>query len=130
MNSAIHEDAGIYHNKASPLHDLIANIPRSGPPVPEKNEVGKKRAERVSRELPVNLGNASGTTRNLSATGVFFETDATYPLLSSSMRFEMEFDTPDGRVLVKCLGEIVRLEPRNQKVGVAVKIIESLVEPI
>lgn len=128
----IREDAALLNNKASYAYDLIARISRDCFPVTDKNDAGKKRAERVSWKSPVNLGFARGITRDISASGVFFETDAdaTCPLLSSWMRFEVELDTPDCKILLKYLGEVVRVEPRNKKMGVAVRIIESSAEPV
>lgn len=83
--------------------------------------------ERVTVALPVNLGTATGTTRDVSATGVYFEVDATYAL-GSGMDFEVELDTPGGPMRMKCRGEIVRIEPQGRRVGVAVKITESKLE--
>ena len=112
------------------FYGLIAKIRRDRSPVTHKNNVGEKRAERLFWKLPVNLGFASGTTHDISASGVFFETDATCQLLSSWMRFDVELDTPNGRILMKYLGEIVRIEPRNKKVGVAMRIIDSSAESV
>lgn len=86
-----------------------------------------RRSERVPTELPVDLGTAKGTTRDVSATGIFFETDASYRF-GSSISFAVELDTPAGKMLMKCQGEIVRIEPRLERVGVAVKITESKLE--
>ena len=83
--------------------------------------------ERVRAALPVNLGNASGTTRDVSASGIFFETDAAYAI-GNSIRFSVDLDTPGGRMVLKCSGEIVRLEPQDERVGVAVQITESHLE--
>ncbi|OGA22818.1 MAG: hypothetical protein A3H34_04555 [Betaproteobacteria bacterium RIFCSPLOWO2_02_FULL_67_19] len=83
--------------------------------------------ERVRAALPVKLGNASGITRDVSASGIFFETDAAYAI-GNSIRFAVDLDTPGGRVALKCSGEIVRLEPRDGRIGVAVHIIESRLE--
>lgn len=128
-DSTIREDADLLNNKASYVYDLLARISRDRTPVADKNNVGKIRAERVSWKSPVNLGFAKGVTRDISTSGVFFETDTNFLRLSSWMRFELELDTPDGRILLTCLGEIVRLEPCDKKVGVAVRIIESSAEP-
>ncbi|MGQ0523739.1 MAG: PilZ domain-containing protein [Betaproteobacteria bacterium] len=89
----------------------------------------KRRDERVFTALPVDLGNASGLTRDVSASGVFFEIDASYRL-GSTIEFAVELETPGGKMLLKCEGEIVRIEPRGARVGVAVKIVESSLEPL
>jgi len=39
-------------------------------------------------------------------------------------------DTPGGKMMLKCHASIVRIEPRGKRVGVAVKITESTLEPV
>ena len=89
----------------------------------------KRRNERILTALPVDLGTATATTRDVSASGVFFEIDASYAL-DSEIEFTVELDTPGGKMMLKCEGEIVRIEPRGTQVGVAVKITESAIEPV
>ena len=89
----------------------------------------QRREERVSSVLPVDLGTATGVTRDISASGVYFETDASYAF-GSDISFRLELDTPEGRKVLRCRGSIVRIEPRNERVGVAVKITESVTEAL
>ena len=86
-----------------------------------------RKEERVSTALPVDLGGAKGVTQDVSASGIFFETDADYAP-GHAISFAVELDTPGGRMRLKCEGEIVRVEPRNGRVGVAVKITQSVLE--
>lgn len=88
----------------------------------------KRREERVCTALPVDLGTATGITRDVSASGIFFETDASFTA-GSAIDFTMEFDTPGGRMILKCRGSIVRTEAHDSRLGVAVKITESTMEP-
>lgn len=88
----------------------------------------KRMEERVSTELPVDLGTAKGATRDVSASGIFFETDAAYAV-GNEIDLTVEFDTPGGKMMLKAHGNIVRIEHRDAKVGVAVKITESTMEP-
>lgn len=74
--------------------------------------------------LPVNIGIARGVTRDVSASGVFFETSATLDI-GSAISFTVEFDAPSGKMELKCSGVIVRTETHEDGVGVAVKITES-----
>jgi Tfp pilus assembly protein PilZ len=87
----------------------------------------KRREERVVTEVPVDLGGTKGITRNVSASGIFLEIDAGYAL-GSSMAFEVELNTPGGKMRLKGKGSIVRVEPRDKKAGVAMKITESTLE--
>jgi len=95
------------------------------------NDPDKRKEERVPATLPVNVGTAAGTAagivRDVSASGIFFEIDADYTL-GSPISFAVKLDTPSGCMNLKCLGEIVRIEPRDSRVGVGVKIRESTME--
>lgn len=89
----------------------------------------KRREERILAALPVDLRTATGVTRDVSATGMYFETDAVYAR-GSEIRFTVEFDTPGGKMRLNCNGEIVRIEPHDTQAGLAVKIIDSMLEPV
>ena len=82
----------------------------------------KRKGERVSAALPVAVGGVPGTARDVSATGIFFETDASYRI-GSPVDLALDLDTPWGKVMFKCAGKIVRVEQRDKKVGVAVRFI-------
>jgi PilZ domain-containing protein len=92
-----------------------------------ENNHDKRKEERVSAALPVNVGSTAGIARDVSASGIFFEIDADYTL-GSSISFAVKLDTPSGYMNLKCRGDIVRIEPRDSKVGVGVKIRESTME--
>lgn len=130
MKEDVREGAGSSDKDASGMCGLISKIrdDRSPAIAPVRSGPGARTEERIVCGLPVDLGIATGVTRDISASGVFFETEATYPL-SSSIQFEMKLDTLQDNILVKCRGDIVRVEPRNKQVGVAVKITEAQVEP-
>ena len=89
----------------------------------------KRKEERIPSDLPVSLGNAEGVTHNISASGVYFVTNASY-LLGNQINFTVEFDSPGGKLMLKCDGEIIRIDSREDgKIGIAVKIIESVMLP-
>jgi len=44
--------------------------------------------------------------------------------------FSIELFTPEGRMMWKCKGDVVRTEPRGNDVGVAVRITKTAMEPI
>jgi len=85
-----------------------------------------RREKRIPAALPVRLANASkGFTRDISASGIFFETESEY-MPGNSIDMTMDFMTPTGKLQFKCQGVIVRVEQSGAKVGVAVKISDSL----
>ena len=84
-----------------------------------------RKDERIQAALPVDLGTAKGITRDINATGLYFETDAEYSP-GSPIDLTVEFDAPAGKMLFKCQGEIVRVDRNNARVGGAVKITDSI----
>jgi hypothetical protein len=58
---------------------------------------------------------------------VFLESNSSF-VAGDPIDFAIEFDSPGGKLILKCNGEIIRVEDRNGKVGVAVKIVESVME--
>lgn len=91
----------------------------------EKKKAHHKRAaERVATALMVRSGGVTGVTRDVSASGIFFETDIRYDV-GNEIRLTVEFDSPTGKMNLECRGKIVRVEATGATVGVAVKIIES-----
>lgn len=89
----------------------------------------QRKDERIVTALPVKLGGAIGLTRDVSAAGIFFEIDAACTV-GSDISFEVELETPTGKIILKCKGNIVRTESRENKLGVAVKINESMLESV
>lgn len=84
----------------------------------------RKRAERFQTKLPLSIGDKQGTIHNISATGAYFEIDATHNP-GSKISFVIDLETPGGKLQVQCQGEIVRVHEREGKLGVAVKIVNS-----
>jgi len=88
----------------------------------------RRKEDRINCEHPVNLGDTKGITRNISASGVYFVTNSFY-MPGNLISFTVEFDSPGGKLLLKCDGQVIRIEPRDGEVGVAVKILKSVMMP-
>ena len=78
----------------------------------------------MTATLPVGVGGAAGILHDVSASGMYLETDAEYAV-GSTVDLELDLDTPWGRVMVRCQGRIVRLQPHDRKVGVAVQFVDG-----
>ncbi|MDH3314630.1 MAG: PilZ domain-containing protein [Gammaproteobacteria bacterium] len=89
----------------------------------------KREDQRVHTALPVFQENAAGITRDVSPSGVFFWIGGTYAL-GESITFLIELKTPEGGVMLKCQGDVLRTEPCGNDVGVAVRITKIAMEPI
>ncbi len=90
-------------------------------------QIEKRRHQRVETALPVFLENATGVTRDMCASGVYFWTDGVCAP-GKDIGVSIELQTAEGRMMRKCKGEVLRTEPRGTDVGVAVRITESAME--
>ena len=88
----------------------------------------KRRGQRIHTTLPVFLKNTEGITRDVSASGVFFWTSEPVCALGELINFSVELKRPEGKMMLRCQGDVVRTETRAAEIGVAVKIIESAME--
>ena len=86
--------------------------------------------ERVSMKVPVTLpGGLTGMTRDISASGIYFETDSE-PVGDSPLAFSVEFKNEVGvGMTLRCRGQVLRVEHQGSRVGVAARILESKLQP-
>jgi hypothetical protein len=85
----------------------------------------KRKGERVCTALPVAVGGTTGVTRDVSATGVFFEMDILCAV-GSLVRFTVEVATPARKLILNCEGDVVRTEAHDTRMGLAVRITDSV----
>lgn len=79
--------------------------------------------------MPVLVGEQTGVTRNVSVSGMYIEFEQNGDL-GGSIEFEVEIEAPVGRMVMKCVGEVLRREHRAGRTGFAVKVIDSHLVPI
>lgn len=88
----------------------------------------RRRHQRVPSAIPFTLDDGSGAvTRDLSPSGVYFETESK-PAVGSVLRFALEFDNPSGNLLFQCVARVVRVQSEDGKLGVGAEIVESHLE--
>lgn len=93
-----------------------------------KNEHRSEPREPI--RLPVGLaGGRQSVTRDISATGLFFEMDSV-PQLGGLIDLEIELDTRGGPMKLKAQGQIMRIEQHAGKTGVGVKLLNSRLAPV
>jgi Tfp pilus assembly protein PilZ len=73
--------------------------------------------ERYKLALPVQLNDGVGTTRDISTSGIFFETESAYAI-GDMIRLFLNFE----HETLQCDAHVVRVEPRNAQFGVAVEL--------
>jgi len=81
-------------------------------------------------KLPVGLAGGKQTvTRDISATGLFFEMDSEQQV-GGLIDLEIELDTPSGPVKLVAQGQIMRIVQQAGKTGVGIKLLTSRLEPV
>lgn len=81
-------------------------------------------ADRFDTELPVEMDGIQGLTRNISATGVYFETYAAQEP-GSSVHFTVEVVVHGEKLKLVCEGEVVRVDRKDGTLGIAAKLTSS-----
>jgi len=91
--------------------------------VDARNPQTKRRAQRYPLSLRVELAHGAGVTSDVSIAGVYLVTDQQYSV-GAPIEFTLVFGeaTPETMVRLNCHGTVVRVEPREAGVGVAVAI--------
>ena len=80
--------------------------------------------ERVPAAFRVDLGGVEGTTRDVSASGLYFEAPAAFAP-GAEIAFAIDIQTAGGAMLLACRGRVTRVERRGALQGVGVRIVES-----
>jgi len=90
----------------------------------------RRQTPRIVVALPVERESGKGVTRDVSISGAFFETDQSLsPGASIGFSMLLEHVDPLGPLRLRCEGWVVRVVPRENKVGVAVAIKDYRLEP-
>ena len=81
-------------------------------------------ADRFTSALPVEIGGVQGLTRNISATGIYFETEAAQ-MPGSRVNFTVEMNTRGMKIKLVCQGKVVRVDHNGRVSGIAAKLESS-----
>ena len=82
---------------------------------------------RVRTALPVSLENATGIMRDMSTTGAYLWINGMQSV-GETIAFSIRFPASEGKTVWNCEGNVVRVEPREGDIGVAVRITSTTVE--
>src|SRR5262245_25156914 len=96
-----------------------------------REHLDRRQAGRYPVTLDVAVDHHKAISRDVSASGIYFETDASLSRGQTiSFAFTLERVYPDVRLDVQCVGTIVRVERRDGRRGVAVTIDSWSFEPL
>src|SRR2546422_4826889 len=107
------------------------NEKENGPGITERRQASRIRVELpVEVMLPDQSEIRSGITRDVSASGMFYETEHALPLgVAIRVVLPLERGLPELPLRVLCEGRVVRMESREGKAGVAVAFTSYRFEP-
>jgi hypothetical protein len=77
----------------------------------------RRKGERYKLALRVQLNDGIGMTRDISTSGIFFETENAHSI-GDTIRLSLNFE----HETLQCEARVVRVEPRNGQFGVAVEL--------
>src|SRR5687768_10058616 len=81
-------------------------------------------AARYPVQIPLQLAEAPALTRDVSASGVYFETDHDLEP-GATVEFSFILKNPDGPpLLLTCKGAVVRVERKGEALGVAATLTD------
>jgi hypothetical protein len=82
----------------------------------------QRSAARFDTALPVHVAGSTGATHNISAQGVYFETDVRQEV-GALVNFTLEFTLYGQRHQLLCEGKVIRVDTGNGRVGVAARLV-------
>lgn len=122
-------DGFLPSKKAATAH---SPIPRATHDAFMRNEhrIEARTETREQIAVPVRLADgATGTTRNLSASGLFFETGRARRV-GSLVELSIDLGIGGRPLVLKGRGQVLRVEPLDGSSGLAVRLLESRLEEI
>ena len=83
----------------------------------------KRASQRIQLEVPVYVGGEKAVTRNISWAGIYFLTDQ-HLAEGGTLNFSLDLSCtlPGKPIKLDCQGEVIRVERRDSKFGIAAKI--------
>lgn len=85
----------------------------------------QRSAVRFDTMLPVEIAGREGATHNISAQGVYFETDV-QQRIGALVNFSVEFTLNGRKHRLLCEGKVVRVEANGDRIGVAARLIAPI----
>ncbi len=87
------------------------------------------RSQRIGAAMPTCLNGVNGTTRDISASGLFIVQDSECQT-GSHIEFSIDLKTPGGKLMLCCQGEVVRVEKVDQRFGLGIKILDQVIKSV
>ena len=92
-----------------------------------KRAQDQRSAVRFDTSLPVQVRGAEGLAHNVSAQGIYFETDV-HQQVGALVEVAVEFTLYGRRHRLHCEGKVMRVERRGDRVGVGARLLAPFFE--
>lgn len=90
----------------------------------------QRAAVRFDTHMPVQTEHGAGTAQNISAQGIYFETDVE-PRAGALVNFSIEYRLHGRMHRLLCEGKVVRVDPHGTgRVGVAARLVAPFFEGV
>ena len=87
----------------------------------------QRTAVRFDATMPVRIEGCGGETHNISAQGIYFETDL--PQVAGALvNFTIEYQLYGRTYRLQCEGKVVRVEAQGERLGVAARLLAPFFE--
>ncbi|MDB5944081.1 MAG: hypothetical protein JWQ13_3647 [Ramlibacter sp.] len=97
-------------------------------PAPAATSRDQRRAERFGVGLPYTSDGSQGHTRDLSATGLSFDSDVAYPV-GAIVQLTLRYSLDGHNFPLPCEVEVVRVEPFGERFSIAARLCHPFFEP-
>ncbi|MBE7368060.1 PilZ domain-containing protein [Ramlibacter pallidus] len=91
-------------------------------PAATADERDQRAAIRFDTAMPVRIEGCEGETQNISAQGVYFETDVQQPI-GSLVNFTVEYTLYGRRHTLLCEAKVVRVDRHGDRIGIAARLL-------
>ena len=98
-------------------------------PYPSSDHSDHRAAARFDTALNVDVEGLSARTRNISASGVYFETDVDLPL-GTVLNLSVQFTQGGRKHWLACEGKVVRVTTADGHHGVAASLLTPFFSPV
>jgi hypothetical protein len=82
----------------------------------------QRTAVRFDASMPVQISGTAGHTQNISAHGVYFETDVEQRV-GALVNFTVEFTLYGEKHTLLCEGKVIRVDQHGDRIGVAARLM-------
>jgi hypothetical protein len=98
-------------------------------PLAASSSSDQRTAVRFDASMPVQIAGTAGQTQNISAHGVYFETDV-QQRVGALVNFTVEFTLYGRTHRLLCEGKVIRVDRHGDRIGVAARLVAPFFDSV